>query len=141
MQYALECLEPTVFIWYEVVLSLMKEKLTKLKRNKTKNFSYGSLLISFTLERIPLMQPHHVTLGVASPRDPRMQRWVELMARHAGLSSITFSTAFFSWLDRQQIFIKEHPYTRMDFRGDLDLSLFVGAQRGAIGKLFLTKFF
>lgn len=70
MQYDLECLEPTLFNWCAVVLSSLKEQLTKVKSGKTKNFSYGSLLISFTLEIISLMQPQHVTLGVAGPRDP-----------------------------------------------------------------------
>ena len=84
----LSVLEPKVFNWCEAVLSSLKEQLTKVKSGKTKNFSYGSILIAFTLERIPLMQPQHVSLGVAGPRDPRMQRWVELMARHAGQSTI-----------------------------------------------------
>jgi len=105
------------------------------------NFSYGSILIAFALERIPLMQPQHVTLGVASPRDSRMQQWVDLMSRHAGQSTIIFSTAFFSWLDPQQIVFEEHPYSEMDFRGDLDLILLVGAQWGAIGKSFTKIFF
>lgn len=99
MQYALECLEPKVFNWCEIVLSLWKEQLTKVKSVKMKNFCYGSILISFALERISLMQPQHVSLGVAGPRDPCMQRWVELMARHAGQSTIIFSPAFFNWLE------------------------------------------
>jgi len=57
MQYALECLEPTVFNWSEVVLSQIREQLNKEKGGKKKNFSYGSILISFALEWIPLMQP------------------------------------------------------------------------------------
>lgn len=72
MKYALECLEPTMFNWCEAVFSLMKEQLTKIKSSKMKNFSYGSILIVFTLERIPLMQPQFVTLSLAGPRDPRM---------------------------------------------------------------------
>jgi len=55
MLFALECLEPTTFNWCEAVLSSMKEQLTKEKSGKMKNFSYGLILISFTLERIPLM--------------------------------------------------------------------------------------
>ena len=68
----------------DVVLSQIKEKLNKSKGGRKKKFSYGSILISFALEQIQLMQPKHVTLGVSNPRDPRMQRWVELMARHEG---------------------------------------------------------
>ena len=72
MQYALECLEPTFFNWSEVFLSQIKEQLNKAKGGRKKNFSYGSILISFALERIPLMQPQHVTLDISSPKDPRM---------------------------------------------------------------------
>jgi len=82
MQYALGCLEPKVFKWCEAVFSSMKE-LTKVKNGKTKNFGYGSILISFALERIPLMQPQHISLEVLRSRDPWMQRWVDLMARYA----------------------------------------------------------
>ena len=72
MHYALKCLEPTVFNSSEVVLSQIKEQLNKAKGGRKKNFSYGSILISFSLERISLMQPQHVTLDISSPRDPRM---------------------------------------------------------------------
>ena len=72
MQFALDFLEPTIFNWCEEVLCSMKEQLTKVKTGKTNNFRYGSILITFTLERIPLMQPQHVTLVVAVPRDPLM---------------------------------------------------------------------
>lgn len=63
------------------------------------------------------------------------------MARHAGQSTIIFSTAFFSWLERQNLLIEEHPYLGMDFRGDPYLILAVGAQWGAMGKLFDQKSF
>ena len=72
MQYVLECLEPTMFNWCEAVLSFMKEQLTKVKRSKMKNYSDGSILITFTLERIPLMQPQYVTLSLVGLRDPQM---------------------------------------------------------------------
>ena len=72
MLYVLECMKPTVFNGYEAVLSQIKENLNKEKGGRKKNFSYGSILIYFSLERIPLMQPQHVTLDVSNPRDPRM---------------------------------------------------------------------
>jgi len=48
----------------------MKEKLFKVKGNKMKFFGYGSILTSFTLERIALMQPQHVLLSLIGPRYP-----------------------------------------------------------------------
>ena len=50
MQYVLECLDPTVFNWSEANLSQIKEKLNKEKGGRKKKFSYGSILISFSLE-------------------------------------------------------------------------------------------
>ena len=70
MQYALECLEPTIFNYSEVVLSQIKEQLNKAKGGRKKNFSYGLILLSFSLKQIPLMQPQHVTLDISSLRDP-----------------------------------------------------------------------
>ena len=55
MKYVLECMEPTIFNWDEAVLSQMKEQLSKAKGGRKKNFNYGSILISFALEQIPLI--------------------------------------------------------------------------------------
>ena len=57
MQYALECLEPKVLNWCDAILFVIKEQLTKVKNGRLKNFGYGSILIAFALEKIPLMQP------------------------------------------------------------------------------------
>lgn len=49
------------------------------------------------------------------------------MARHAGQSLISFTPTFFEWLDQQDMTIAEYPYLGMDFGGDPDLMLPVGA--------------
>ena len=61
MKYALECMEPMVFNYFEDVISKIKEQLNKAKGGRKKRFSYGLILISFGLEQIPLMQPQHDT--------------------------------------------------------------------------------
>lgn len=134
MQYALECLEPKVFNWCDAVLLVIKEQLTKVKNERSKNFGYGSILTAFALEKIPLMQPQYVSLGPPVPTEPRMQRWVDLMARHVDQSQISFSDAFFEWFDRQEMVFDEYPYAGMDFQGDPDLVLPAGEQWGVIGK-------
>lgn len=58
------------------------------------------------------------------------------MAQHVGQSTIIFFLAFFSWLDRQHVVIKKHPYSGMDYCKDPDLILPIGAQWGAMGKSF-----
>ena len=135
MQYALECLKPKVFNWCDAVLHMIKEQLTKVKSGWLKNFGYGSILFTFALERVPMMQPQYIALSLPPLTEPRMQRWVDHMSRHAGQSQISFSDTFFGWFDHQEMFYSEYPYAGMDFRGDPDLVLPAGEQWGAIGNL------
>lgn len=55
MQYALECLEQKVFNWCEAILPVIKEQLSNVNNGGTKNFGYGSILTTFSLEIIPLV--------------------------------------------------------------------------------------
>ena len=126
MKYVLECLEPKVVNWCDAVLPVMKKQLTKVKSRKSKNFSYGSILTAFALEKIPLMQPQYISLGLPPPTEPRMQRWVDLMSRHAGQSQVSFSATFFEWFNRQEMVFSEYPCAGTDFRGDQDLVLPAG---------------
>ena len=82
------------------------------------------------------MQSQYIALDLPSPTEPRMQRWVDHMSRHAGQSQISFSDTFFRWFDRQEMVYSEYPYAGMDFRGDPDLVLPDSEQWGAIGKIF-----
>jgi len=117
MQYAVECLEPKVFNWCDAVLFVMKEQLMKVKNRRLKNFGYGSILTTFTLEKIPLMQSQYIPLGLPPPTELRMQRLVDHMSRHAGQSQVSFSDTFFGWFDRQEMVLSKYPYVGMDFRG------------------------
>ena len=87
------------------------------------------------------MQPQHVTLDISSPRDPRMERYVELMGWNACQSTVVFSASFFNCFWRQIVAIDEYAYAGVDFRGDPNLVLPEGAQWGAIDKNDLTMFF
>ena len=115
---------------------MIKEQLTKAKNGRLKNFGYGSILVAFALERIPMMQPQYIALNVPSPTEPRMQRWVHHMSRHAGQSQISFSATFFGWFERQEMYFSEYPYAGMDFRDDPDMALPAGERWGALGNIF-----
>ena len=65
-----------------------------------------------------------------------MQRWVDLIARHAGQSQISIFDALFEWFNHQQMVFDEYLYAGMDFRGDPDVVLPTGEQWGVIGKRF-----
>lgn len=74
-------MQPTMFNWCKGVLANLKGKITKEKKGWLKHFGYGAIVISFFLERIPILHPK-ISMDMAGPRDPRMLQWVSLMAHH-----------------------------------------------------------
>jgi hypothetical protein len=119
-QYAIECTEPRVFNWADAVLRSIKRQLTKCRRGELKQFGYGSLLVSFFLERVPVFQLQ-VEWNLPGPRDPRMLRWCRLMARHVAGPIVKYDDIFFDWLQNQMLMVDDYAYARLDFRGDPDL--------------------
>jgi hypothetical protein len=91
-------------------------------------------LVSFSLERVPVFHLQHVDWGVLAPHDPQMKRWVELMAHHGGVPTVTYGHVFFQWLRDQLVMIEDYAYVETDFHGNPDLALPKGSQWGEIGK-------
>jgi hypothetical protein len=71
-----------------------------------------------------------------SPRDPRMLRWCQLMARHVTGPIVRYDDRFFDWLQGQVLMIEDYAYAGLDFCGDPDLALPEDAQWGNIGKKY-----
>ena len=68
-------------------------------------------------------------------RDPRMLRWVEIMARTGvDRGKVKFGAPFFRWMNDQILMIEDYAYAGTDFRGDPNLPLPPSAQWGDIGK-------
>ena len=68
-------------------------------------------------------------------RDPRMLRWIEIMARTSGgRAKVKFEATFFCWLCDQILMIEDYAFVGIEFRGDLDLPLPTSAQWRDIGK-------
>lgn len=128
MLYALDCIKPRIFNWCDGILINMKERFTTCRRVQLKDFGYGSLLVSFFLERGPLYRPHDIEIDIPGRREPRMRRWVDIMSRHGGGHVYSYSLALFSWLCRQLIMIEDYTYAGTDFRNDLDLVFPPGSQ-------------
>ena len=130
MRMAVDCFQGTIFNWCEAVLANVKGQLTRAKQGRLKTFGYGALVVSFALERVPMLIPQHLTVGAGAPREPRMTRWVAVMARHPdeGEKVVRFPEAYFDWLKYQVFSIHDFPYSRIDFRGDPDMVLPQGEQ-------------
>jgi hypothetical protein len=134
-QYALECVEPRVFNWADAVLRNFKKQLTKCRQGGLKQFGYGSLLVSFFCERVPVFSLQG-DWHFPGPREPRMLRWCQLMTRHVTGPIVRYDDHFFDWLQSQVLMVEDYAYAGLDFRGDPDLALPEGAEWGDIGKKY-----
>jgi hypothetical protein len=134
-QYALECLEPQVFNWADVVLRSLKKQLTKSRHGGFKQFGYGSLLVPFFCERVAVYRLQG-DWHFPGPREPQMLRWCQLMARHVAGPIVRYDDYFFDWLQGQVVMVEDYAYAGLDFRGDPDLILPEDTQRGNIGKKY-----
>jgi hypothetical protein len=94
---------------------------------------YGSIWVSFFLERVPHFQLHE-EWRIPAPRDPIMKRWCDLMARHVAGPIIKYNDAFFNWLRPQILMIDDYVYVVLEFWGDPDLGLLERYQWGDLGK-------
>jgi hypothetical protein len=96
----------------------MKKQLTKCRIGRLKQFGYGSIFVSFFLERVIVLCLYHVYWGVPTPQDPQMKRWVYLMAHHGGMPTVTYGHVFFQWLRDKIVMIEDYAYVGMECLGD-----------------------
>jgi len=125
IQMAAECYRGTIFNWCEAVLANVKSELNRARNEQLKNFRYGFLVVSFGLERVPMLVPQQLSVGVGLPREPKLVRWVTVMARHPqeGSEVVRFALEYFCWLENQLFVIQDFFYTGMDYHGDPDMIL------------------
>jgi len=120
---ATECLHPTVFDWASAVTTNIKRQLIACKRDGNKQFGYGSIIVTFFLERLPIFRVPGGIVADPVPREPRLHRWAELMPRGGGGQHMSWRPEFFIWLRHQMIVVEDWPYAGTDFTGDPDLPL------------------
>jgi hypothetical protein len=107
ISYVIQCLEPRIFNWSAGFLRNIKEKISKCRTGRHKQFGYIYFLVSFFLERVPQMQPQ-VALIAHPTSEPRMERWTSLSPRLGNEpSTFHFTTDFFTWWRRQLMVIED----------------------------------
>lgn len=147
MRMAFDCFQGTIFNWCNAVLANVEGQLTRAKSRRLKTFGYGALVMIFGLERVPMLIPQHLTVRVGRPREPKLMRWVAVMARHPDERTkvARFKPEHFQWLENQVFVIQDFPYAGIDFRGDPDMVLPPGEQWDESGKILFNfsyfKFF
>ena len=142
MRMAIDYYRGTIFNWCDAVLANMKGQLTRAKNGQLKTFGYGPLVVSFALERVPMLIPQQFTVEILGPREPKLIRWVTVMARHPDEAAavVRFLDSYFHWLEDQVFSIQDFSYAGVDFRGDPDMVLPQGEQWDDRGTLFFTSF-
>lgn len=82
--YAIDFTVSTIFNWAKSMKINMKHRLLKAKVGSLKQFCFGSVLVTFFLEWVPLFQYQLTEVELVMPRDPQMIRWSKLMPRVTG---------------------------------------------------------
>ena len=140
MSIAVECLVH-LYDWCTTLLINMKKQLTSIRKEKTRHFGYGTILMTLFFEKIPGLWPKVIS-SINSPRDPRISQWADLMKRlgESEVPRTTWDDEFFQWWEEQAIAVEDYPYVGMDFRGDPNLVLPPGVAWGAIGEISIFYF-
>ena len=55
MRMAVDYFQGTIFNWCGAILANLKGQLTRAKNGQLKTFGYGALVVSFGLERVPML--------------------------------------------------------------------------------------
>ena len=84
-------------------LANVKGQLTRANNRQLKNFGYGFLVVSFGLERVPMLVPQQLSIGAGLPREPKLMHWVAVIARHPkeGSEVVQFLPEYFHCLENQ----------------------------------------
>ena len=62
----------------------MIAQLDRCRSTGTGEFSFGSILVAYFLERVPMLRPR-VLLEAPGVREPRLRRWSQILVRHGGV--------------------------------------------------------
>jgi hypothetical protein len=101
----------------------MVSQLNRCRHADSSDFAFGSVLVAWFLERVPLLCPQ-ILLVPTSWREPRLMRWVHVLARHGGGEGGHYFTTIVArvWRKMSQV-ILQFPYAGMDYRQDPDMVL------------------
>jgi hypothetical protein len=71
------------FAWGLTLHAQMITQLDHCQSRGAGEFAFGSILVAFFLERVPMLRPR-VLLKVPGVREPRLRRWSQILVRHGG---------------------------------------------------------
>jgi hypothetical protein len=71
------------FTWRLMLHTQMIAQLDRCRSTGRREFAFGSILVAFFLERVPVLRSR-VVLEVPRVREPRLRWWADIFVRHGG---------------------------------------------------------
>jgi hypothetical protein len=71
------------FAWGLMLHARMIAQLDRCRSTGTGEFAFGSILVAWFLERVPMLRPR-VLLEMPGAREPRLRWWSSVLVRHGG---------------------------------------------------------
>jgi hypothetical protein len=101
----------------------MVGQLDHCQSTDTGDFSFGSILVAWFLERVLMLHPR-ILLGALGAREPCLRWWSTMLLHHGGGKGGHFFTTKVAqvWRQMPQV-ILWYPYARVDFQEDSNMVL------------------
>jgi hypothetical protein len=111
------------FVWGLMLHVQMIAQLDHCRSTCTGEFSFGSILVAWFLERVPMLRLR-VLLEMPGAREPRLRCWYTVLVCHGGGEGGHYFSIEVAWIWWQmpQVVLR-YPYARVDFLGDSDMVL------------------
>jgi hypothetical protein len=78
-----QVLDGDLFAWGVLMHTEMMYQLNWCHSVDYSEFTFGSVLVAWFLERVPLLHPQ-ILLEPTTWREPRLMQWVHVLSRHGG---------------------------------------------------------
>jgi hypothetical protein len=129
------------FAWGLMLHTRMIAQLDRCQSTGTGEFAFGSILVAWFLERVPMLRPR-VLLDMPGARELRLRQWSAVLLLHGGgEGGHYFSTQVTQiWRQMSQV-ILWYPYAGVDFQGDPDMVLPPGEVFDHRGMMSMCMFF
>jgi hypothetical protein len=111
------------FAWGLMLHARMVAQLDHCQCMDGGEFSFGSILVAWFLERVSMLRPR-VLLEMPGAREPLLRQWSTVFLRHSGGEGghLFLAEVVRIWWQMPHV-ILWYPYAGVDFRGDPNMVL------------------
>jgi hypothetical protein len=113
-----QVLDGDPFAWVVLLHTKRMRQVNRCRRYDSGDFAFGSVLVAWFLERVPLLRPR-ILLDPMGQREPQLMRWGHVLDRHGGRDGSHYFTTTVArvWRQMPEVILR-YPYAGMDYRHD-----------------------